>query len=432
MTKKKEGGTRHASAPKKGMPELKVEVVSIEDLIPYANNAKQHPPEQVAQIAASIQEFGFNDPIAVDETNTIIEGHGRLLAARKLGLSEIPIVRLDHLSPAQKKAYIIAHNKTTMNSGFDADMLKVEFEALKELDFDLSLTGFDLVEVDEYFKGLDTPEPEADPDEVPEAPEQPFTQLGDIYEIGPHRLMCGDSTVLEDVEKLMAGQKADMVFTDPPYGMSYGGGRARGEHARNKKGGVLIKAHGQIIGDDKRGEDLVALVRDTIGNAKTVSHPDAAMYICFPWRTYSEFLQGVRDCGLEPKGCIVWDKKSIGLGTAHYRPQHEFIFYCPGEKWNGGKDQSDVWTLTRGNTGEYVHPTQKPIDLVAKAIINSSDKGDIVLDVFGGSGSTMVAAHQTGRKAFLMELSPHYCDVIVARMKRLWPDIEVKRNGEPV
>lgn len=209
----------------------------------------------------------------------------------------------------------------------------------------------------------------------------------------------------------MAGGRADMVFTDPPYGMSYGGGRAAG----STKKGARVKAHGMIIGDDKTGDDLIALVRDAVASAVGVSKSGAATYICFPWRTYSEFEAAMEGCGLSASACIVWDKKSIGLGNSNYRPQHEFIFYCKGGSWYGDKAQSDVWAMSRGDTGKYVHPTQKPVELIERALGNSSKGGDTVLDVFGGSGSTLIACEKTGRDARLMELDPKYCDVIVKR-----------------
>jgi len=262
-----------------------------------------------------------------------------------------------------------------------------------------------------------------DEDAVPEAPVEPKTVLGDIWILGDHRLMCGDSTSVDAVKKLMDGQKADMVFTDPPYGMSYGGGRAKGDHARNKRGGVLIKAHGEIIGDDKRGDDLIALVRDAVSAAVTVSKSGSASYVCFPWRTYSEFESAMLACGLKPSACIVWDKKSIGLGNSNYRPQHELIFYVKGDSWHGDKSQSGVWYMSRGATGDYVHPTQKPVELIERALKNSSKSEDMIIDVFGGSGSTLIACEKTGRNCRMMELDPKYCDVIIKR----WQDFTGKK-----
>jgi len=335
------------------------------DLIPYARNSRTHSEEQIAQVAASIKEFGFTNPVIIDEDNGIIAGHCRVLAAQKLKIEEVPCVQVTGWSEAQKKAYVIADNKLALNAGWDEDMLKLEFADLKENDFDLELTGFSLDEIDDFL--FEEEEGLTDEDAVPDAPEEPVTIEGDIWQLGEHRVMCGDSTDAGTVTLLMDGQKADMVFTDPPYGMSYGGGRAEGKHARNKSGGVLIKAHGMIKGDDLQGDDLVNLVRDSTLRLAENKKEGAAMYVCFTWRTYAEFEGALEKAGEEVKSCIVWDKKSIGLGNSNYRPQHEFIFYTGG-KWHGDKSQADVWYMTRGATGDYVHPTQKPVELIEKAI----------------------------------------------------------------
>jgi len=392
-------------------------VTPIEDLIPYANNSRTHSDEQVNQVASSIKEFGFTNPVLIDEQGGIIAGHGRIMAAKKLGIVEIPCIELVGLTEAQKKAYVIADNQLALNAGWNLDLLRLEIETVKELDFDINLLGFD----DDFLGNLfdsEVKEGLTDEDDCPDTPDEPVTVTGDIWTLGRHRLMCGDSTSIDAVEILMSGQKADMVFTDPPYGMSYGGGRAKGDHVLNKKGGVLVKAHGMILGDDKTGDDLIGLIRDALLSAVATSKAGSATYVCFPWRTYSEFEAAMLECGLEPSACIVWDKKSIGLGNANYRPQHEFIFYCKGESWFGDKAQSDVWYMSRGATGAYVHPTQKPVELIEKALNNSSKSGDILLDVFGGSGSALIACEKTNRHSRLMELDPKYCDVIIKR----WQD----------
>jgi DNA modification methylase len=337
-------------------------------------------------------------------------------------MKEVPCLRLDYLTEAQKKAYVIADNKLALNAGWDDEMLALELGDLKELDFDLSLTGFDDDELNKLLaeavnEGL------VDEDEVPMPPDEPISKLGDVWQLGSHRVMCADSTSIDAVDKLMEGQKADMVFTDPPYGMSYGGGRAKGDNVsfKNRSGG--IKAHGMIKGDDLEGESLINLVRDAIGTCIASSKQGAAYYICFTWRTYSEFEEAIELGGASVANCIVWDKKSIGLGNANYRPQHEFIFYVKGGAWYGDKGQSDVWYMSRGATGEYVHPTQKPVELVEKAISNSSKPGDLVLDVFGGSGSTLIACEKTSRHCRLVDLDPKYVDVMVKR----WQDYTGKQ-----
>ena len=399
-----------------------IEYVEVEKLIPYARNSRTHSDEQVAQICGSIKEFGFTNPVLIDGEGVIIAGHGRTIAAQRLNMKEVPCLRLDYLTEAQKKAYVIADNKLALNAGWDDEMLALELGDLKDLDFDLSLTGFDDDELNKLLaeavnEGL------VDEDEAPLPPDEPISKLGDVWQLGSHRVMCGDSTSIDAVDKLMEGQKADMVFTDPPYGMSYGGGRAKGDHALNKNGGVLIKAHGMIKGDDLEGESLINLVRDAIATCIASSKQGAAYYICFTWRTYSEFEEAIALGGASVANCIVWDKKSIGLGNANYRPQHEFIFYVKGGAWYGDRSQSDVWYMSRGATGEYVHPTQKPVELVERAISNSSKPGDLVLDVFGGSGSTLIACEKTSRHCRLVDLDPKYVDVMVKR----WQDYTGKQ-----
>lgn len=396
----------------------------LNSLIPYINNARTHDDAQVTQIASSIKEFGFNNPILIDKDGGIIAGHGRLMAAKKLGLLEVPTIMLGHLSDIQRKAYILADNRIALNSGWDNELLALELQDL-DSEIDLSLLGFNADELDALLNPIELTDGLTDEDAVPDVPAIPHTVLGDVWLLGKHRVMCGDSTIIDAVEKLMDGQKADMVFTDPPYGMSYGGGRAQGNHSLNKRGGVVVKAHGMILGDDKTGNDLIQLIRDALLSAVTTSKSGSATYVCFPWRTYSEFEAAMLECGLEASACIVWDKKSIGLGNANYRPQHEFIFYCKGGAWFGDKAQSDVWYMSRGATGQYVHPTQKPVELIEKALNNSTKSGDTVLDVFGGSGSTLIAAEKTGREARLMELDPKYVDVIIKRWQEFTGKIAI-------
>jgi DNA modification methylase len=398
------------------MRDLNVVWQDVSALTPYIRNSRTHSDEQVAQVAASIKEFGWTNPILIDEDHSIIAGHGRLQAAQRLSAEQVPTITLTGLTDAQKRAYVIADNKLALNAGWDEEMLAVEINDLLGEGFDLELTGFDQSEIDALLAEADKVDDGlTDEDAVPEVPAVPVSKLGDVWVLGRHRVMCGDSTSIDAVDKLTDQLPADMVFTDPPYGMSYGGGRARGDDALNKKGGVLIKAHGMIKGDDLQGDNLISLVRDALATAKATSKAGAAFYVCFTWRTYSEFENALSECGLAVSNCIVWDKKSIGLGNANYRPQHEFIFYCKGGVWQGDKSQSDVWYMSRGATGEYVHPTQKPVELVERAISNSSKAGDTVLDLFGGSGSTLIAAEKTGRNARLMELDEKYVDVIVKR-----------------
>ena len=380
----------------------------ISSIIPYARNSRTHSDAQVAQIAASIKEWGFTTPILIDIDGQVIAGHGRLMAAQKLGLDEVPTMTAVGWTDAQKKAYVIADNKLALNAGWDDAMLAIEMGDLQAAGFDLGLTGFGQDELAALFpqesEGL------TDEDAVPDVPVVPVAVEGDVWLLGRHRLMCGDSTSVSAFDCLMGADRADLIFTDPPYGMSYGGGRAAG----SSKKGAVVKAHGMILNDDLQGDDLTALVRDAIATSIACAKEGAPLYACFTWRTYAEFEAALEGLGREVKACIVWDKKSIGLGNSHYRPQHEFIFYCGGQ-WHGDKSQSDVWSMSRGATGDYVHHTQKPVELIERALSNSSKAGDVVIDCFGGSGSTLIACEKTGRHARLMELDPKYVDVIVRR-----------------
>jgi DNA modification methylase len=382
---------------------LKVEYLSLDAILPYIRNARTHSPEQISSIASSIREFGWTNPVLIDDDLNIIAGHGRLLAARKLGMQEVPCIKLSGLTKAQKKALVIADNKLALNAGWDESLLSLEIEDLKLEDFDISLLGF----ADDELKELlalnnGTKEGLTDEDEAPEAPVDPISKLGDLWVLGSHRLLCGDSTKREDVERLMDGQKADIVATDPPYGMDYEGGRGS-------------KKFGRIKGDAEAGSTLRTLLDGAFASAKYASKGGAPWYVWFTWRTYSEFEQALCAVDKPPKTCIVWNKGHFGLSHGHYRPQHEFAFYVDGGVWYGDRAQSDVWTISRDNHTDYVHPTQKPVAVFSKALENSSKAGDIALDLFGGSGSILIACEKNSRSARLMELDPKYCDVICQR-----------------
>jgi len=405
---------------------MEIKYVELEALTIYENNSRLHSDEQIEQIVASITEFGFTNPILINENNRVIAGHGRLAAAEQMGLDNVPCIVLNGLTEEQERAYVIADNNLALNASWDLDVLALELADLKEMDFDLELIGFD----GDFLGGLLEPDQNeglTDQDHTPDPPSEPVTKEGDVWLMGNHRLMCGDSTAIDHVDRLMAGASADLIFTDPPYGMAYGGGRAAGSTPK----GAKVKAHGMIKGDDLKADDLIQMVSDSIGNAVTSAKAGAATYVCLTWRTYNEFVAGLAEIGIEAKSCIVWDKKSIGLGQSHYRPQHEFILYIGGQ-WYGDKAQSDVWSLSRGMTGEYVHPTQKPVELIERALQNSSKAGDIVHDCFGGSGSTLIACEKTHRTAYLMELDPKYCDVIVQRWEEYTGNKAVlESTGEP-
>lgn len=390
---------------------ISIRYVSVADLIPYAANSRTHSDEQVTQIAASIREFGFTNPILVNSENTIIAGHGRLMAAKKLGLEQVPAITLDHLSKAQQKALVIADNQLALNAGWNMDMLKAEIEGLVLEDFDLELLGFD----DKFLDGLFEKEPTeglTDEDAVPEAPETPITVQGDVWVLGNHRLMCGDSTSINDAELLMAGTNADLVFTDPPYNVAYEG---RGE--KNKLG--------PIKNDSMDDESFEQFCRDVFATASAVMKPLACIYVCHPDSQSAPKLAFEKTFAeqFRKSSTIIWVKQSAGMGWQDYRAQHEPILY--GWKEGSGKhfycgdrSKTTVWNIGRDAQASYVHPTQKPVSLPEEAINNSSKGQDVVLDLFGGSGSTLIACEKTSRNARLMELDPKYCDVIINR----WQD----------
>lgn len=371
-----------------------VEYIATEKLIPYANNARTHDDSQVTQIASSIKEFGFNNPILIDDDNGIIAGHGRLMAAKKLGLIEVPTIKLSHLTEAQRKAYILADNRIALNSGWDTELLSLE---LKDLDseIDLTLLGFDAKELSallspEVLDGL------TDEDAVPDVPEEPKTKLGDIYKLGNHRLMCGDSTSIDDVEKLLDGVRPDMVFTDPPYNIGYQG----------------VKDKRRIQNDKMDEQSFKDFLIQSLYSCET-------MYVCCSWQYAHLFKSAMEEIGRKPKAMIVWDKVNPAQNLDKYYKQHELIFYY-GDFGGHKTIRGDVWTLKRQKN--TVHPTMKPVELIEIALIDQIDKR-IVLDVFGGSGSTLIACEKQNRQARIMELSPAYCDVIVRR----WEDFTGKK-----
>jgi DNA modification methylase len=374
--------------------ERKLEWRQIADLIPYARNAGTHSDDQVVQIAASIKEFGWTNPILVDGDNGIIAGHGRLAAARKLGNTEVPVIELTGLSEAQKRAYILADNKLALNAGWDIDLLAEELKELKDLNFDLELTGFSDKELADFL--TEEVEGLTDEDAVPDVPEEPTTKLGDIYQLGNHRLMCGDSTSIDAVDKLMDGNKVDMVFTDPPYNVGFNG--RSGKHE-------VIKNDNLSVNDF---ENFISEVCNTIN-----AIDPKVYYIWCNWNFY-----GVLQGKLDYKTCIVWAKNVFGMGNG-YRHQHEFCLFN-GKIDEEIKNESDLWSIKKDT--KYVHPTQKPVALSVRAFGNHVKLLN-VLDLFGGSGSTLIGAEQTGRTAYIMELDPKYCDVIVKR----WEDFTGKK-----
>jgi site-specific DNA-methyltransferase (adenine-specific) len=381
---------------------MKLEQVALEALIPYARNSRTHSDEQVAQIAASIREFGFTNPVLVGADNDIIAGHGRVLAARKLGLKEVPCLRLGHLTEAQKRAYVIADNKLALNAGWDEELLKVELTGLQEEGFDLGLTGFSADEL-KTLMSVEMVEGKTDPDEVPEAPEDPVTVLGDTWKLGNHRLMCGDSTSIDALKLLCGDQLVDMWLTDPPYNVAYEG---------KTKDALKIK------NDSMQDEEFRTFLRDAYTAADAVMKPGAVFYI---WHADSEgynFRGAAVDTDWKVRQCLIWEKQTMVMGRQDYHWKHEPCLYGwkegAGHLWASDRKQTTILKFDRpSRNGE--HPTMKPVALFEYQMLNNTKGGDLILDSFGGSGTTLIAAEKNGRFARLMEVDPKYCDVIVKR-----------------
>jgi len=384
-----------------------IEFISIEQLIPYVNNARTHDDAQVAQIAGSIKEFGFNNPVLIADDNSIIAGHGRVMAARKLGLKEVPCMRLSHLTETKRKAYILADNRIALNSGWDNDLLMIELKDLDMDGIDLSILGFDADEINALLNPITETEGLTDEDEVPEPPPEPITKLGDVWVLGNHRLMCGDSTSIDAVDKLMDGQKADLLHTDPPYNVDYS------NQDRPKAG---KKDLGRIKNDTMSSDDFYKFIYDMAVCAYSVLKDGSSAYVWHADRETINFKQGMLDAGFDFAQTIIW-KKPMLLSRTRYQWAHEpCLFMVKGSPYfTDDRKKTTVWDFGGYDKSKNVHPTQKPIFIPEEAINNSSKQGSNVLDLFGGSGSTLIACEKTGRKAFLMELDPKYCDVIVKR-----------------
>jgi DNA modification methylase len=389
-------------------PDLHIERWPLERLIPYARNPRTHTEEQVAQIAASIAEFGFVNPVLVGTDGVIIAGHARVMAARKLGMAEAPVIVLDHLSEAQRRALVIADNRLTQNAGWDEEMLRVELEALREDEFNLDLLGFEDAEIEAF---LAEPQGESsgltDEDAVPEAQETAVAVPGDVWVLGDHRLVCGDATQMEAVQKVLAGGLADMTWTDPPYGVNYGA------TMKDK----LRKKHRRIA-NDNLGPAFEPFLRDACANILAVTK--GAVYICMSSSELHTLHKAFTEAGGHWSTFLIWAKNTFTMGRADYQRQYEPILYGWKEGtdhyWCGARDQGDVWFVKKPVAND-LHPTMKPVELVERAIRNSSKSRDTVLDPFAGSGSTLIACEKTRRQARLIELEPKYCDVIIRRFE---------------
>jgi len=379
-----------------------IEAIPINDLVPYARNSRTHSDAQVAQIAASIKEFGFTNPVLIDADGGIIAGHGRVLAARVLKLDSVPCIRLSHLTETQKRAYVIADNKLALNAGWDEDMLRIELEELGEIGFDLDLTGFDADEL-EALMPVEVPEGLTDEDAVPEVPAEPVSKLGDVWVLGKHRVMCGDSTSIDAVERLMAGQLADQLITDPPYNVAYEG--------KTKK--ALT-----IQNDEMGSEDFRQFLRDAFSAANAVMKPGAVFYVWFADVETHNFTGALQDVEWPLRQMLIWKKQTLVMGRKDYHFKHEPCLYGwkpgAGHLWASDRKQTTILEFDRPSRNAE-HPTMKPVELIQYQVENNTKGSDVVLDLFGGGGSTLIACEKTNRQARLMELDPKYCDVIVKR-----------------
>jgi len=378
-------------------------------LIPYVNNSRTHDDAQVAQIAASIREFGFTNPILIDPDGGIIAGHGRVLAARKLKLKEVPCIELGHLTPAQRKAYVIADNKLALNAGWDFDLLRVELEQLADDGFNLDLTGFS----EEELAALLAPEPTqglTDPDQTPEPPANPVSVLGDVWIMGAHRIVCGDSTTVEAVDKALNGVKPHLMVTDPPYGVEYDADW-RNKALRSDGTANGGRAIGKVLNDDKAD-----------WRAAYDLFPGDVAYVWHAGNMAHTVAESLISCGLHIRAQIIWSKSQFVISRGDYHPQHEPCWYAvrkgkPGH-YGGGRKQSTLWQIDKPQKSETGHSTQKPVECMKRPIENNSSPGQAVYEPFSGSGTTIIAGEMTGRCIHAVELNPAYVDVAVTR----WQD----------
>ncbi len=401
----------------------------IASLRPYARNARTHSKKQVKQIAASIERFGFTNPVLVSDDGEIIAGHGRFEAAKLLGLRKVPTLALSHLSDAERRAYVLADNKLALNAGWDREMLAIELQGLIDLDFNVELTGFSLAEVDLVLDEAGDGDPDgsdAPEDHVPEMAGTPVSLMGDVWLLGRHRLLCGDARRSDDLALLMQNERADMVFTDPPYNVKIDG---------NVCGLGSVKHREFAMATGEMSEDqFVRFLTETLGNMGIVMRDGAIAFVCMDWRHMGEMLAAGQSAFTELKNLVVWNKTNGGMG-AFYRSKHELIFVFKqgsAEHTNSfglgetGRYRTNVWdyaginSIGANRSDELaMHPTVKPVALIADAIRDCSRRGEIILDAFGGSGSTLIAAEKTGRSARLIEYDPIYCDIIVRRWEQL-------------
>ena len=386
---------------------MQISDVDIQAVVPYARNPR-HNEAAISKVAASLQEYGWRQPIVVDGDMVVVAGHTRLEAARNLGMKTVPIHIAKGLSPEQIKAYRLADNRVGQEAGWDNKLLRLELEELKFADFSLNLTGFDGDELTELMS--DPKEGLTDPDEVPELPKEPTAKRGDLWLMGNHRLLCGDSTNQTDLDILLNGQKADMVFTDPPWNVNYG------DIKTNNAQGYKPR---KILNDGLAPEKWAEFVVDFCGAFYSITKPGAPIYVFMAAQEWPVVDGELRKAGFHWSSTIIWVKDRLVLSRKDYHTQYEPIWYGWNEstgriKSVSDRKQSDIWNCQRPHRSE-LHPTTKPVELVERALANSSKRGAVIADPFGGSGSTLIGAQTQGRKAYLMELDPKYCDVIVQR-----------------
>ena len=396
----------------------KLEHWPIERLLPYIRNARTHSEAQIAQIAASIAEFGFTAPILAGSDGVIVAGHGRLAAARKLGLATVPVVVLEHLTPTQRRALVIAEN-----AGWDEELLRLELAELQEADFDLALTGFDADELLEIMAGEETTsEGNTDEDAAPEVPVTSVSKPGDVWIMGQHRLLCGDSTDAASYDTLLGTERVAMIFQDPPYNVDYA------NTAKDKLRGTNRPILNDNLGDGFQ-DFLLAAFKPALARC------NGAVYVAMSSSELDTLQAAFRAAGGKWSTFIIWAKHTFTLGRADYQRQYEPILYGWPEgssrHWCGDRDQGDVWNIKKPARND-LHPTMKPVELMERSIRNSSRPGDVVLDCFGGSGSTLIAAEKSGRRCFMMELDPKYCDVIVRRWQEFSGGKAISEDGQRV
>ena len=398
----------------------KMQLVSVDKLVPYVNNARTHSKEQILKLRSSLREFGFVNPVIIDQDYNVIAGHGRLLAAKEEGITEVPCVLVDHLTEAQKKAYILADNRFAQDAGWDEELLRLEIESLQDMAFDVSLTGFEDQEIADLFADTSDSDVKDDEYDLAAALEKAaFVQRGDIWQVGKHRLMCGDATDAADVTFLMNGKRANLIVTDPPYGVSF-----------KSSDGLTIQ------NDSIQGDDFYQFLYKAFKNMADNLERGGAAYVFHADTEGLNFRKAFIDAGFHLAGVCIWVKNSLVLGRSDYQWQHEPVLYGflknGKHPWYSDRKQTTIWNYDKPKRNKN-HPTSKPLDLLGYPIQNSSQENSIILDTFGGSGSTMMACQQTGRTCYMMELDEKYASVILRRYAEDFGDAEnvyVIRDGE--